>query len=37
MAEMQIKLDAANKELDMKMKVLKEAQDKVQRLKNDTT
>jgi hypothetical protein len=36
MAEMQIKLDAANKELDGKMKVLKAAQDKVQKLKNDT-
>lgn len=33
---MQLKLDAANKQLDMKMKLLKQAQDKVQKLKNDT-
>jgi hypothetical protein len=36
MAEMAIKLMEANKILDSKMTVLRAAQEKVQKLKNDT-
>ena len=34
MAELKVKLDKANEALEEKMKVLNEAQDKVQQLKN---
>jgi hypothetical protein len=36
MNDLQFKLDQANKELETKMAVLKEAQDKVIKLQNDT-
>lgn len=36
MNELQLKLDQANKELEGKMAVLKEAQEKVQKLQNNT-